>query len=188
MNFGSRALCAALLLTSAPTFAQTPTIGLAPQPPSVPSGTTVVLRTLENLTTQGKMLQPGHRFNLELTQAIKVDEQVIVPVGARAIGEVTAVRNKGMWGKSGGITARVVSMQVGDRSIRMTGSLDDRGKTGTTGVVASVAVLPLAGFFVTGTSAKIPAGTTLLAFTDEPIPLVALPAADPVAPITPASN
>jgi len=49
----------------------------------------------------------------------------------------------------------------------MTGSFDDKGVTGTAGVVASIAFVPIAGFFVTGTSAKIPAGSGVKAFLDE---------------------
>ena len=36
-----------------------------------------------------------------------------------------------MWGKSGYIGARVISMRLGDRSVRLTGSFDDKGVTGT---------------------------------------------------------
>ncbi len=141
-----------------------------------------MLRTLEELTTEGKMLKAGRRFNLELAEPLAVNGQTIIPAGARAIGEVTEVRNKGMWGKSGGINARMVSLNAGDRTIRITGTIDDKGKTGTAGVVASIALIPLAGFFVTGTSAKIPMGTTVVGFTDEDLPLAfaAVPMAVPV--------
>jgi len=90
-----------------------------------------------------------------------------------------------MWGKSGGINARVTSVRVGDRQIRMTGAFDDKGTTGTAGVVAAIAFVPIAGFFVTGTSAKIPAGSAVKAFLDEDVAIAqAVPAAPVV--LTPA--
>jgi hypothetical protein len=63
----------------------------------------------------------------------------------------------------------------------LTGSFDDKGTTGTAGVVASVAFVPIAGFFVTGTSAKIPAGAGVKAFLDEDV-AIAAPQAAPVQP------
>jgi hypothetical protein len=81
-----------------------------------------------------------------------------------------------MWGKSGRIVARVLSVRVGDRLVRLTGNFDDKGVTGTAGVVAAVALVPIAGFFMTGTSANIPAGSGVKAFLDEDL-TVAMPSA-----------
>ena len=61
----------------------------------------------------------------------------------------------------------MLNARVGDRLIRLSGTFDDKGVTGTAGVVAAVALVPLAGFFVTGTSANIPAGSGIKAFLDE---------------------
>ena len=58
-----------------------------------------------------------------------------------------------MWGKSGRITARVLNVRVGDRLIRLTGNFDDKEVTGTAGVVGAIVFVPIAGFFLTGTSA-----------------------------------
>ena len=106
--------------------------------------------------------------------------QVVIPAGSRAIGEVTDVRNKGMWGKSGRIGARLVSVQIGDRRIRLSGSMDDKGVTGTAGVVAAIAFIPVAGFFTTGTSAKIPAGSGTIGFLEEDVPVQFAAAPAPV--------
>ena len=91
------------------------------------------------------------------------------PENPGRFSEVTEVRNKGMWGKSGYINARVISMRMGDRLIRLTGNFDDKGVTGTAGVVGAVAFVPIAGFFMTGTSAQIPTGSPVKAFLDEDI-------------------
>jgi hypothetical protein len=85
-----------------------------------------------------------------------------------------------MWGKSGRIVARVLNVRVGDRLIRLSGSFDDKGVTGTAGVVTAIVFVPIAGFFMTGTSAKIPAGGGVKAFLDEDLTIAAPPPPAPM--------
>lgn len=134
-------------------------------------GTEVPLKLSEELTTKGKKLKTGYRFHLEVSENVLVDGHVVIPAGTPAFGEVTDVRNKGMWGKSGHLNARVLYALVNGRQIRLTGNFDDKGVTGTAGVVGAVALLPVAGFFTTGTSAKLPIGTPVKGFVDEDVPL-----------------
>lgn len=64
-------------------------------------------------------------------------------------------------------------VRVGDRQIRLTGAFDEKGTTGTAGVVAAIAAfVPIAGFFATGTSARIPLGAPVKGFVDEDVPVV----------------
>jgi hypothetical protein len=65
---------------------------------------------------------------------------------------------------------------VNGRQIRLSGSFDEKGTTGTAGVVAALAFVPVAGFFMTGTSARIAAGAIVKGFVDEDVPL-AMPVA-----------
>lgn len=134
-------------------------------------GTEVPLKLAEPLTTKDKAVRVGQRFRLETAENIMVNGQVVIPVGSPAMGEVTEVRNKGMWGKSGHISARLLYVQVNGRQIRLSGSFDDKGVTGTAGVVAAIAFIPVAGFFTTGTSANIPVGAGVKGFIDEDVPL-----------------
>lgn len=134
-------------------------------------GTEVPLRLSETLTTKNKQVRVGQRFRMEVAEAVQVNGQVVIPVGTPAVGEVTDVRNKGMWGKSGHIGARLLYVQVNGRQIRLSGTFDDKGVTGTAGVVAAVALIPVAGFFTTGTSANLPIGSSVKGFVDEDVPL-----------------
>ena len=169
------ALSCAVVLTATPAFAQTPLVA----PIAAPSTTSAILRTgtplplkmSEALTTKEKAVKVGQRVRLEVAENVLVNGQVVIPAGSPAMGEVTDVRNKGMWGKSGKINARVLYVTVNGRQIRASGQFDDKGTTGTGGVVASVALVPLAGFFVTGTSANIPPGAPVNGFVDEDVPL-----------------
>jgi hypothetical protein len=49
--------------------------------------------------------------------------------------------------------------------------MDTRGQTGTAGVVGAIVALPIAGFFVTGTSAEMPLNMPGRAFLDQDIKL-----------------
>lgn len=136
------------------------------------SGTEVPVRLLEELTTKGKNLRVGNRFRLETSEPVVVNGVIVVPAGTPAVGEITDVRNKGMWGKSGKVNGRILYMTVNGRQIRLSGQFDDKGKAGGVGAAAVSAVVFLpAGFFMTGTSAKVPAGTVIKAFLDEDVPL-----------------
>ena len=160
------------------------------------TGTEVPLRLSEELTTQGKKLRIGHRFRLETTAPVVVQGITVIPTGSPAMGEVIEVRNKGGWGKSGKLAARVLYVTVNGRQIRLTGAFDDKGVAGGVGAVAVSAIVFLpAGFFMTGTSARVPVGAAVKGFVDEDVQLsmaasgpapmvVTAPAAVSAAPIT----
>jgi len=165
---------AALSGAAAPVSAVSPLAVAAPVTSSaiLRVGTEVPLRLEQELTTQGKQLRVGDRFHLTTSEPVLVNGVNVIPVGTPAVGEITEVRNKGMWGKSGRLTARILYMSVGGRQIRLNGNFNDKGVAGGVGAVAVSALVFLpAGFFMTGTSARIPAGTTIKAFVDEDVPL-----------------
>nr|WP_236617731.1 hypothetical protein [Sphingobium ummariense] len=152
------------------------------------TGTEVQLKLEEGLTTEGKKLRVGQHFRLSVVEPVAVGGQVVIPVGSPAMGEVTEVRNKGMWGKSGHLTASLLYVSVNGRQIRLSGTFDDKGVTGTAGVVAAVALVPVVGFFTTGTSARIAAGSQVKGFIGEDVPLVfadATPATAMTVPLAP---
>jgi hypothetical protein len=135
-------------------------------------GTEIPLRLSEELTTKGKKLRVGQRFHLETSEPVLVQGVNVIPVGTPAVGEITDVRNKGMWGKSGHLAARILYLTVNGRQIRLSGAFDDKGVAGGVGAVAvSAIVFAPAGFFMTGTSAKVPAGSVVKSFVDEDVPL-----------------
>lgn len=173
----------ALAAASVPISAQTVASPIAPAAPVqtvaviaptqqenvLRAGTEIPMVTREELTTKKKKVKSGQRVQLAVATDITQNGVVIIPAGTPGVGEVTEVRNKGMWGKSGYIAVRILSVRVGDRQIRLTGTFDDKGVTGTAGVVGAVALVPIAGFFISGTSAVIPTGSPVKAFLDEDI-------------------
>jgi len=178
-----------------PVSANSPLPVAAPPPGSnaiLRIGTEVPLRLDEELTTKGKKLRVGDRFHLETAEPVMVQGVNVIPVGSPAVGEITDVRNKGMWGKSGRFEARILYMTVYGRQIRLSGKFDDKGVAGGWGAAAVSAFVFLpAGFFMTGTSARVPAGTVVKSFLEEDVPLAMpavaaqgpLPVAAPTAPL-----
>lgn len=189
MKVSGAALASAFIVTSAvqaqvatPAPVQTAPIAAgATDTSTLRTGTRVSLRTMEELTTQGRRLRVGQHFNLQVAEPVLVGGQIVIPAGSPAVGEITEVRNKGMWGKSGHLTAQLLYVSVNGRQIRLTGTFDDKGVTGTAGVVGAAVLIPVAGFFMTGTSARVPLGAAVNGFIGEDIP-VALASA-PQAPL-----
>ena len=134
-------------------------------------GTPVPVALSEPLTTKGKKLKVGQMVRLEVAQDIMVNGRLVIPARSPVEGVITEVRNKGMWGKSGAIRLEFTSVNINGSAIRVSGSMDTRGDTGTAGVVGAIVALPIAGFFVTGTSAEFPLNAPGRAFLAQDIAL-----------------
>lgn len=178
-------LAFAMLLAGTACLAQTAPVPLPVAPAPVPivagavgapmlrTGLAIPMRTLVELTTLKKTLAVGQRVPLEVAEPVMLNGQTVIPAGTPGMGEITSVRNKGMWGKSGAFAGRVVFIRVNDREIRMSGAFDDKGSAGGGAAVAASALVFLpAGFFMTGTSAKMPIGAPVKAFLAEDVPVV----------------
>jgi hypothetical protein len=152
------------------------------------TGTEVPLKLTEELTTKGKKLKIGQRVHLETAEPLLVQGTTVVPAGTPAVGELTEVRNKGMWGKSGHFAARLLYLTVNGRQVRLSGGFDDKGTAGGIGATAVSALVFLpAGFFMTGTSAHLAIGTPVKGFVDEDVPLAFAAAAPAPLAVTPAA-
>ncbi|MGX7953568.1 hypothetical protein ACWPM1_13525 [Tsuneonella sp. HG249] len=156
---------------------------IAPSNAVLRAGAPIALRMLEEVTTKEKKARVGQRFRMEVASPVEYNGMVVIPAGSPAEGEITSVRNKGMWGKSGHLGARALWARVNGRQIRLAGTFDDKGVTGTAAVVGAIAFVPIAGFFVTGTSAVLPNGGQVSAFLDEDLEL-AVQASDKPAPLS----
>ena len=135
------------------------------------AGAPVPVALSESLTTKGKTLKVGQLVRLEVAQDVMLNGRLVIPARSPVEGVLTEVRNKGMWGKSGAIHLHLNSVNINGTTIRLRGDMDTRGETGTAGVVGAIVVLPIAGFFVTGTSAEMPLNMPGRAFLDQDISL-----------------
>ena len=163
------------LAATPPAVAAVPVVAPVAAPVTVNAvlraGTPVALSMMEQITTKKKAAKVGQRFMLEVSAPVEVNGVTVIPAGTPAWGELVGVRNKGMWGKSCKLDAKLLYLRVNGRQIRLTGSFDDKGVTGTAGVVGAIALVPIAGFFMTGTSAELPKGGVVSGFIDEDVEL-----------------
>ena len=151
----------------------------------LPAGTVIRMRSLTELHSNTN--KTGEQFDVEVAEDVMVNGVVVIPRGSIGRGEITRAKKKGMWGRSGRMETRLLSVRSNGMTIPITGSIAEKGDTGTAGVVASIAVLPIAGFFVTGTSAVLPVGTPYTGRTESDIPLVLPAAAAPQTVLAPAT-
>jgi hypothetical protein len=168
---GGRALVAAALLAGAP-------LGAAAQPAAAPvlrQGTPVPLRTIAPLSS--RRVHQGQRFDLRVDDDVRVDGLLVIPKGAHGVGEVSRVVTKGVMGKRGQLEVRVLFVEVGGTRIRLDGKAKDRGESGAAPVALAAPLLGVSAGFFTGTSAVIPAGSSIDGFVYQDMPL-ARPAGD----------
>lgn len=163
---GGRALLAAALLAAAqPGAAAQPAPGLV-----LLKGTPVALKTLAPLSSR-RAIQ-GQRFDLVVSDEVRVDGLLVIPRGARGVGEVSRVVTKGMMGKPGRLEVRVLYVEVGGRRIRLDGSTSDKGASGAAPVVLAAPLIGVSAAFFKGKSAVLPAGSTIEGFVFQDLPLV----------------
>lgn len=149
------------------------------------TGTPIALTLSEGITTKDKQAHVNDRVRMEVAEDVTVNGTVIIPVGSPAVGELTDVQNKGMWGKSGRVVGRVLTVNANGRTIRLSGTFDSKGGSGTAGAVAASAIVfAPAGFLITGKSATLAPGAVIRAFIDEDVPFaIAADAPPPASPM-----
>ncbi|WCP14694.1 hypothetical protein sphantq_03143 [Sphingobium sp. AntQ-1] len=111
--------CAPSVLAQVTTAPAAPvaTIVAAPGGNVLRAGMQIPLKMSEALTTEGKKLRIGQRVQLEVAETVSLNGQTVIPAGSPVTGEITDVRNKGMWGKSGRINGRILYVRAnGNRS------------------------------------------------------------------------
>ena len=144
-----------------------------------------VSASFKSFTTKGKMLRVGRRDFIS-----EAAETVIVEWSPSDSGGIAAVRVllrmfgiKGCGESPGKLNARM-SVHHGQRSsdrLRARSTTRELRVASVQRPLSALVFLP-AGFFMTGTSAKVPTGTVIKSFVDEDVPLTCrLLAAPPLA-------
>lgn len=163
---GGRALLAAILLAGAP-------LGAAAQPAPAPvlrQGTAVPMKTLAPLSS--RRARQGQRLELEVSDEVRVDGMLVIPKGARGVGEVSLVVAKGVMGKPGKLEIRVLFVEVGGARIRLDGKARDKGASGAAPVALAAPLIGVSAAFFTGKNAVIPAGSAIDGIVYQDVPLV----------------
>ena len=136
---------------------------VAPPPPAshpdalvVPRDTMVRLMVLNEVNTNSA--RPGDRFVLRVDENVVVGGATIIPVGARAYGEVTRVKLNGAVGKAGSVGAKLLYVELGEERIPLTGESESKGRKEGGGVVMASAIWGPFGLLMKGGPGKLKAG------------------------------
>jgi hypothetical protein len=154
---------AALLLTAA-AAAQAPRLVL-------PARTPVTLLTQTELDTRSS--KQGDRFELAVRDDVRVGGLVAIPKGSKAWGEIIRRTGKGSYGRSGKLELRLLHLTVDGQNIRLDGDERLKGESAVEAAVVTSAIWGLIGAFISGKSARLPAGTEIVGFTRRDVPLSA---------------
>lgn len=124
----------------------------------LPDGTVIELETMEPISSA--RAKRGDHFRLRTTEAITVDDVLVLPAGTEGVGEVIHADKARSGGKAGELLLAARSLQLDGRSVPLRGmQLGRNGKDQSQASLAvSMALGPL-GLFVQGGEVVIPAGT-----------------------------
>lgn len=153
----------------------------------LPMGTPLRLQTTTALSTKDS--KPGDRVRLEVVENVSFRGKVVVPVGTSVFGEVSRAQRNGHVGKKGKLEIRLVSVDMPDGPVRLSGTVYDEGKSHTALSVGTMLfVSALGGFLIHGTSANIPAETPVTAYIMEPLRFAWRPEKDALMALLPPSE
>lgn len=155
---------ALLAFTVAATTAAPP---VAPEPApaaavlSLPANTVIELETLD--TVGSRLNKPGDFFRLRVAVDVRVGEQIVIPAGTPATGQVVHAAKAGAGGKGGELilAARFLSLPQGEVRLRSGFGATGRARVGA--ALATSVVVSVFGMLVQGKELVLPEGTPLSA-------------------------
>jgi hypothetical protein len=122
----------------------------------LPKDSLIRLMVLNEVNTH--KAKPGDRFVLRVDEAVAIGGVTVIPVGAKAWGEVTEVRENGAVGKAGRIGARLLYAEVGPHRIPLSGEEQSKGNKGGDRVAFAVVGFGVLGLLARGSQGKLKAG------------------------------
>jgi hypothetical protein len=127
--------------------------------------TLIRLMVLNEVST--RTVKAGERFVLRVDEQVTVSGVTIIPVGAKAWGEVLDAEGSGAGGKAGTLAVRLLHVEAGGDQLPISGESQTKGEKGTKQVVLGAIGLgilaPLA-LLAPGNNAKLKAGEIFNAY------------------------
>jgi len=118
--------------------------------------TLIRLMVINEVST--KVVQAGYRFPLRVDEDVIVNGVKVIPVGAKAWGEVLRAEENGVAGKSGKLNVRLLYVDVAGDRVPIRGENKTAGAGGTAETVMGVIGLGPLGLLARGNNAKLKAG------------------------------
>jgi hypothetical protein len=129
----------------------------------LPKGTMVRLMVLNEVNSRDH--KAGYRFVLRVDEPVRAGAATVIPVGAKAWGEVVSAEGTGGVGKSGRINAKLLYVEAEGQYIPLDGNRQASG-TGSTGqVVGAVVAFGIFGLLTKGNNATLKAGEIINGYT-----------------------
>jgi hypothetical protein len=145
-----------------------PIVG-TPAPFALRAGTPVPLVTATEVNS--KTHRQGARFDLTVSEDVRVGDLVVIPKGAVATAEVAHHVASGALAKAGRLDIQLLFVTVGDRRIRLDGRQMAKGPGATSSpALTGVAIVAISSL-LQGKSASIPAGTPITGYVHRDLPL-----------------
>jgi hypothetical protein len=154
------------------TRSQAPAAAGPPQPHTLLDGTPVRLRLSQTISSADAKV--GQEIPFEVVEEVKVDDVVVLPKGATAIGTVTDANPKKTMGRAGKLNLSISYARLADQEkVALRATQDNKGgghvgaMTGAI-VATSIVFFPAAPLFLFmhGKDITIPQGTEIMAFVE----------------------
>lgn len=124
---------------------------------TLPAGTLVALRVDQDLKSQTS--KRGDKFSISLAHDIWLNDRIAIPAGTKGVGEVIHSSGKGFGGRAGELIVAARYLEVNGQQIPLKNfKLGVAGADNAHAALFSSLAIPIAGMFVTGTSATIGIG------------------------------
>jgi hypothetical protein len=143
-----------------------------PQPHTLMDGTPVKLRLSETISSANARV--GQEIPFDVVEDVKVDDVVVLPKGATAIGTVTDCNPKKSMGRAGKLNISITYARLADQEKAALRAMQDNKGGGHVGamtgaiVATSIVFFPAAPLFlfIHGKDITIPQGTEITAFVE----------------------
>ena len=143
-----------------------------PQPHTLMDGTPVKLRLSETMSSANAKV--GQEIPFDVVEEVKVDDVVVLPKGATAIGTVTDCNPKKSMGRAGKLNISITYARLADQEKAALRAMQDNKGGGHVGamtgamVATSIVFFPAAPLFlfIHGKDITIPQGTEITAFVE----------------------
>jgi len=144
----------------------------------LPANSAITLAMNDTITTKGNRWHTGDNFDLTVTYPARIGRYVVIPRGAKGVGRITWMTDKGAFGKSGKMEVDLEYVEVAGQRIPQSGHFRQEGEGNTVATIGAVVAVGVFSAFVTGKSGVIPAGRELVAHTKDDVPVVIPRSAD----------
>ena len=148
---------------------------------TIPAGPDILIRI--DALVSSRTATRGQMFPISLAEPVVIDGVEIIPAGITGEGQVVHAAGRGFGGRAGELILAARYLNWGDRRIALRSMrVSESGRQQSGVAVAASALVTVAGFLVTGTSAEVQPGEVAAARIAQPV-VIGNPSALPIIPV-----